>query len=44
MLIAFPTKCDLEQKQRAEVVALLSRLLLQVATADGAREVDDDAP
>jgi hypothetical protein len=32
----------IEQRQRAEVVALLSRLLLQVATAQSDEEVDDE--
>jgi hypothetical protein len=41
--IAFPTKSALDQKQRAEVVALLARLLLQVASAENESEVDDDA-
>ena len=41
--IAFPTKCILDPKERAEVVALLSRLLLQVASADSDKEAADDA-
>ena len=42
MTIAFPTKGPLDAKERSEVVALLSRLLLQVATARDESEVDDD--
>lgn len=44
LTIAFATQRLLEEKQRTEVVALLSRLLLQVASADIRSEVDDDAP
>lgn len=44
LLFAFPTKGELDPKQRAEVVALLSRLLLQVARASRESEVADDAP
>jgi len=42
MTIAFPTKGPLDAKERSEVVALLSRLLLQVASARDESEVDDD--
>jgi len=42
MSIAFPTKQVLDAKQRAEVVAIVSRLLLQVARAQQRDEVDDD--
>ncbi len=41
--IAFPTKGVLDSKARAEVVALLGRLLLQVARAHSEREGHDDA-
>jgi hypothetical protein len=41
--IVFETLRPLEEKHRAEVVVLLSRLLLQVASADNESEVDDDA-
>jgi len=44
MVIAFQTKGEFEHEERAEVVALLSQLLLQVASANSDREVDDDAP
>ena len=43
MMIAFPTKGELDQRERAVAIALLSRLLLQVATADGGSEGNDDA-
>ena len=40
--IAFTTSHVLDPRQRAEVVALLSRLLLQVATALNDGEVGDE--
>jgi hypothetical protein len=40
--IAFPTKGPLEHNARAEAVALLSRLLLQVANALVEREAPDE--
>jgi hypothetical protein len=42
LMLAFPGKVQLEPKQRAQVVALLSRLLLQAAKTK--REVADDTP
>ena len=42
MLIAFTTRLVLDREQRADVVGLLSRLLLQVANAQRQDEVDDD--
>jgi len=42
-MMPFPTKGPLDPKERSEVVALLSRLLLQVARAHGEMEVSDDA-
>jgi hypothetical protein len=42
MSIAFPTKQVLAAERRAEVVAILSRLLLEVARAQQQNEVDDD--
>jgi len=42
IVIAFPTKGSLDAKERAEIVALLSRLLLQVARSRVEREVADD--
>ena len=44
LTIAFTTQRLLEEKQRAEVVVLLSRLLLQVGSAHNESEVNDDAP
>ena len=44
MPIIFPTKDALDHQKRADVVALLGRLLLQVARADEGSEVRDDAP
>jgi len=41
--MAFETRQALDPKRRADAVALLSRLLLQVARAEGQREVHDDA-
>ena len=43
LMMPFPTKGPLDPKERSEVVALLSRLLLQVARAHGEMEVSDDA-
>ncbi len=43
MGLAFPTKCLRDPKARAEVVALLGRLLLQVARTQSEDEVHDDA-
>ena len=40
--MAFTTRQVLDQRRRADAVVLLSRLLLQVARADGRSEVDDD--
>ncbi len=40
--IAFQTRGTLDAKDRAQVVALLSRLLLQVAGARNESEVVDD--
>jgi hypothetical protein len=40
--IAFKANRLIEQRQRAELVALLSSLLLQVASAQREEEVDDD--
>lgn len=42
MSIAFPTKGPLDPKERSEVVALLSRLLLQIAVAHSETEVAND--
>jgi hypothetical protein len=42
MSIAFTTRLELDRQQRTEVVGLLSRLLLQVASAQRQDEVDDD--
>jgi hypothetical protein len=42
MSIAFTTRPGLDPEQRASVVALLSRLLLQVASAQLEEEADDD--
>lgn len=42
MSIAFTTRLVLDRDQRADVVGLLSRLLLQVASASRLDEVDDD--
>ena len=42
MSIAFTTRRVLDREQRADVVRLLSRLLLQVASAQRQNEVDDD--
>ena len=44
MGIAFPTKGTLDPKVRAEIVALLGRLLSQAARAELEGEVNDDAP
>jgi hypothetical protein len=41
--IAFPTRGTLEPRVRAEIVALLGRLLFQAARADLEGEVSDDA-
>lgn len=41
--MAFPTRRVLDPKRRVDAVALLSKLLLQVAHAEGQREVHDDA-
>jgi hypothetical protein len=41
--IAFPTRGTLEPRVRAEIVALLGRLLLQAARAELEGEVSDDA-
>jgi len=41
-LIVFPTKGALDQKERMEVVSLIARLLLQVASARNQSEVTDD--
>jgi hypothetical protein len=43
MGLAFATKVALESRARVEVVALLGRLLLQVARALSESEVHDDA-
>jgi hypothetical protein len=43
MGIAFPTKGTLDPRVRAEIVALLGRLLLQAARAEREGEVTDDA-
>ena len=44
MGIAFPTKGTLDPRVRAEIVALLGRLLLQAARAEHEEaEVNDDA-
>jgi hypothetical protein len=43
MGIAFPTQGTLDPRVRAEIVALLGRLLLQAARAEREGEVDDDA-
>jgi len=43
LTFAFTTQRPLEEEQRAEVLVLLSRLLLQVASADNESEVGDDA-
>lgn len=40
--MAFTTRLALDPKQRADIVSLLSRLLLQVATTQSEHEVDDD--
>ncbi len=40
--ISFPTKVVLDQTQRADLVALLSRLLLQVAGAQREEEANND--
>ena len=40
--MAFTARRVLEPKQRADVVSLLSRLLLQAAAAQNEREVRDD--
>lgn len=42
MLLTFPTKGSLAQKERLEVVTLLSRLLLQVAGVRKENEVTDE--
>jgi hypothetical protein len=42
MSIAFTTRLVLDREQRADVVGLLSRLLLRVAGAQRQDEVDDD--
>jgi hypothetical protein len=42
MMIAFPTKGPLDAKERTEVVALLSRLLLQASRSGDEIEVGDD--
>jgi hypothetical protein len=45
MRMAFPTRGRIvEPKTRAEVVALLGRLLLEAARRRAADEVGDDAP
>ena len=44
MLIRVPSTRLLDRQRRAEVVALLSRLLLQFATVLCDLEVDDDTP
>jgi hypothetical protein len=41
--MAFATRQALDLKRRADAIALLSGLLLQVARAEGEREVHDDA-
>ena len=43
MGIAFPTKGALDPRVRAEIVALLGRLLLHAARAEREGEVNDDA-
>lgn len=43
MGIAFPMKGPLEPRVRAEIVALLGRLLFQAARAELESEVNDDA-
>jgi hypothetical protein len=43
MGIAFPTKGTLEPRVRAEIVALLGRLLFQAARAELESEANDDA-
>lgn len=42
LAIPFPTKGAPQHDARAEVVVLLSRLLLQVASALAERQVDDE--
>ena len=44
LTIAFTTTSFIDQKHRADVVALLSRLLLQATNAQRRDEVDDDHP
>jgi hypothetical protein len=43
MKIAFPTKGPLDADERSEIIALLSRLLLQVANANRETDVRHDA-
>jgi hypothetical protein len=43
MKIAFPTKGPLDADERSQIIALLSRLLLQVASAIREGEVPRDA-
>jgi hypothetical protein len=43
MALAFPTKGLFDADERSEVVALLSRLLLQVARERSEKKVGDDA-
>ena len=44
MSLAFPTKGPLDPKERSDILALLSRLLLQVATSQRESEVADERP
>lgn len=43
MKLAFPTKGQLDAGERSAIIALLSRLLLQVAKANMGNEVRHDA-
>jgi hypothetical protein len=43
MMITFSPRAPLPGKEELEVVAILSRLILQVASGHGALEVNDDA-
>ena len=42
--LAYPTRVAVDPKQKSDVVTLLARLLLQVASADRKVEVSDDTP
>jgi hypothetical protein len=44
LAIPFPTKRELGPEQKDETIALLSRLLLQVANANNEEKVNDDSP